>query len=536
MNKSELKIYPLGGVGEIGSNMTVFETENHLCIIDYGILFPYDDFFDINYLIPDTSNINEEKEITLFITHGHEDHIGAVHHFLMEFPQTKVLAPRFAAKLIHKKLEQRKMSRKILEYKEEDSFDFDQFSLHPIHVTHSIPHTFGLVFKSHDFATLFISDFKYDLNPIFEKPFNTQKIKDLFANAKTKLAFLDSTNILNPGKTISESEITADLSEILATKKRTFITLFASNVYRMKNILELAKKHNRKVTTIGRSIQSYLDAAEEAELLKREDYPLKDFDAIENYNDPNLLYVITGSQGEHLGATRRIVNGDQKHITLTKNDQFVFSSKPIPGNEKKIYKLYNQIAQTDCKLITFKDKNIHASGHPSQEDLKSLVSEIKPTHYIPIHGETYFLKEHVKFINTHFPQIETFFLTNYDGIDIKDGKINHFSLASVDPHLIHGRDLIIEREKISERRKMACNGVVFVSINHKTKNIAFETKGLPIEADSYKARLVDLVEFQAFTELKSRDYDYIVEQIRIKIRTSYNHFLGYKPITIIQMV
>jgi ribonuclease J len=538
MKKTDLKIYPLGGVGEIGSNMTVFETENHLCIIDYGILFPYDDFFDINYLIVDTQNINADKKITLFITHGHEDHIGAVHHFLKEFPKTKIVAPKFAKVLIEKKLEQRKMSKFITEYRENDIFSFDQFDLHPIHVTHSIPYTHGIVFKSKDkqFATLFISDFKYDLNPLFEEPFNTQKIKDLFKDVPMRLAMLDSTNILNPGKTASESDTSKDLEEIISAKKRTFVTLFSSNIYRIKNILEIAKKHNKKITTIGRSIGNYLDAAEQSGLINRADYKLKEFDSINNYNDPNLLLIVTGSQGEHLGATRRIVSGNQKHITLNDKDQFIFSSKPIPGNEKKIYKLYNDLTLTGCEIISFKEKMIHASGHPCQEDLKELITEIDPTDYIPIHGEIYFLREHIKFIKANFPHIKPHFLTNYDGIEIKDNKINHFSISPVDPHLVHGRDIIIEREKVSERRKLACNGLVIISINHKTKNIAFQTKGLPLEVDTYKPRLVDLVEFQAFTELRNRDHDYIIEEIRIKVRNSYNHFLGYKPITIVQMV
>lgn len=538
MIDGELKIYPLGGVGEIGSNMTVFETTNHILVVDYGILFPSDDFFDINYLIVDTKSVPTDKEVTLFITHGHEDHIGAIHHFVVEFPNANIYAPNFAIELIRNKLEPRKINRKIQEYNQTDIINFDGFELHPVHVTHSIPCTFGLVLKnsSKSFACLFISDFKYDLKPTFEEPFNIEKIKSLFSDTRIKLAMLDSTNIMNPGKTHSESEVTDDLRELISNNKRTFITLFSSNIHRVRNILELASKAKKTVTTIGRSINSYLDAAESSSLLKREDYKIKDLDAIQNYNDPNLVYIVTGSQGEHLGATRRIIIGEQKNITLNPSDQFIFSSKPIPGNEKKIYKLYNQLASVGCDIITFKDKLIHASGHPCKEDIKTLVGEINPTHYIPIHGETYFLKEHIKFIKSTFPHIETIFLTNYEGVQFKEKSFNLFRISPIDPHLIHGKDIPIEREKVSERRKLACNGLAVISVNYKSHQITLETRGLPVEADNCKSRIIDMIDFQTFSQLKNRDHDYIKEELRIKVRNTYKSFLGYKPITIINIV
>lgn len=533
---NNLKIYPFGGVGEIGSNMTVFETQNHLVIIDYGILFPYEDFFDINYLIADSSQLDKEKKLTLFITHGHEDHIGAITHLIQDHPRIEVLAPEFASLLIKTKLEKRKLSKKIEVYTQDNSFVFDDYTLHPVHVTHSIPQTHGLVFHSKKFSTFFVSDFKYDLKPSFEAPFNVDKVKHLFNSSDRTLAMLDSTNILTPGKTLSESDLIPDLEKIISSKKRTFITMFSSNSYRVKNILEIAKKHKKKVVTIGRSINHYLEVANEANLIIKDDYPLVDLDAVQNYNDPNLVYLVTGSQGEFLGAAKRIISGDQKHITLCSEDQFVFSSKPIPGNEKKIFRLYNQLAEKDVEIITFRDMCIHASGHPSQTDLINLISEIKPDHLIPIHGETYFLRKHIEFIKVNFPQIKTKFLKNFEGIEITDNDLKPIHFEENMPHLIHGNGIIIEREKISERRKLAINGVVFISLNSKTKNITLQSKGLPFEMDDHLLKVKDLVDYCAFSENKNRDYDYTIEQVRIKVRTFYNSILGYKPITIVQMV
>lgn len=539
MKLNDLKIYPMGGVGEIGSNMTIFETKNHVVIVDYGILFPYENFFDINYLIVDLQQVPKDKELTLFVTHGHEDHIGAIHHLLFEFPDIKILAPKFAGELLRLKLDRKKLSRNIQVYdNEKDVFHFDEYELHPVHVTHSIPDTNGLIFKAknQDISVLFISDFKYDENPLFERPFDVEKIQKVMQGSKTKLAMLDSTNILKSGKTLSESDLTHDLEELISKPGRLFITQFASNVYRLKNILEIAKKHNRKITSIGRSISFYLEAAQDSGLLNIEDYPYVDFDSIQKYNDPKLLYIVTGSQGEFLGATKRIASGEQKHINLEKTDRFVFSSKPIPGNEKHIYRLYNSLAEKEVEIINFSHKQIHASGHPGQEDLKQLVNQLDLTDIVPIHGETYFLRKHIDFIEENFKNINPIYMENYQGLFIQKSEIKHFELAKIDPHLIHGNDLLIEREKISERRKLACNGVIFISLNHKNQNSHITLQGLPKEIEELTPRLKDFVEFLAFEELKKRDHDYTVEQIRIKARKFFQEQLGYRPIVIVHLL
>lgn len=533
---SKLKIYPCGGVGEIGSNMTVFETENNIVVIDYGILFPYDDFFNINYLIVDLEQIDKDKKITLFVTHGHEDHIGAIPHFVKRFPEAEIYAPQFSATLIKLKLERRKLNKKIHIYQESDFFEFDEYTLHPVHVTHSIPQTHGVIFHSPDFSTLFISDFKYDENPSFENPFNIDKVLNLLSTSKKTMAMIDSTNILSPGKTKSESELIPALKDIINDEKRTFITLFSSNIYRLKNILELAKEANKTVIPIGRSIHQYLAAAHESNLLCLDDYKIKEIDSVDNPESSNNLFLVTGSQGEFLGAAKRIIQGEQKHIVLTENDQFVFSSKPIPGNEKKIYRLYNQLSEQDVTIRNYQTDLIHASGHPCQEDIKKLFTKFTPDFFIPIHGESYFLKCHQEFFKHNWPLSKVIRLKNFTGVEVDAGNVKEFQLKEVAPHLIHGNDHIIEREKISERRKIADNGIVFISLNHKTENISVQSKGLPLLADDHLLKVKDLVSYIAFVENKKRDHDYTIEQVRIKIRTFYNSILGYKPITLVQMV
>ncbi len=537
-NKNFFRISPLGGVGEIGSNMTVFETIESYIIVDYGILFPSDDFFDINYLIVDIEDLKTDKEMILFMTHAHEDHIGAVSHFVQKFPKIQIHAPEFAYQLIKYKLESRKLPVNVDVYNKDSVFKFSEFEMHPVHVTHSIPHTFGIIWKALDdsLSTLFISDFKFDLTPSFEAPFDTEKVKRIFSSAKKRIALLDSTNILNPGKTVSETELIPQFEEIFEKKGRVFLTMFASNTYRMKNILDVAKKSGRQVSTIGRSITNYLTAANEAKILNLEDYKIVDFNSVQNYDHEKMLYIVTGSQGEFMGATKRIANGDQKNITLNHEDRFVFSSKPIPGNEKKIAKLQNQLTERGTELITSRDKLIHASGHPGQEDLKQLMQIANPTHLIPIHGETYFLRKHAEFSNEFFPHVSVHVLENFQGIDFTDNQIKHFALPKKEPLLIHGNYLVIEREKVSERRKLACNGLVTIAINQKEQMVSVETRGLPKSIDPQLLKLKEHIEYLAFSEFKKRDYDYTKEQIRIKVRNFFKPTLGYKPITIVQLV
>lgn len=534
--KPILRITPLGGVGEIGSNMTVFETETEYLIIDYGILFPYEDFFDINYLIVNTESLDPQKKMTLFVTHGHEDHIGAIPHLVQRFPEIKIYAPAFAANLIRSKLERRSISSKISVYSEDDVLTFCEYEVHPVHVTHSIPDTFGVIFKTKndDFSLLFISDFKFDLNPLYEKPFDIDKIKKLFNNAKRKVAMLDSTNILVEGKTTSESELVKNLDNLLSKNCRSFVTLFSSNVFRVKTILEIAKKHGKFVVPVGRSISHYLEAANENGIVNLDKEPIKDLKELTNYNDPKVIALLTGCQGDFLGALRRISSREHKEFKLEVGDQVIFSSKPIPGNSKKISRIYNDITAQGAEVITDKDYLIHASGHPGQEDLKGLLNEITPTDYIPIHGETYFLKKHFEFIQNNY-NFTPHLMGNFNTILLNDKfELNFASQEESLPYIIHGQDHILERERISERRKIACNGMVFISLHSKTKRIKFETKGLPNFAENYNEQFLDLLKSCAYNENKNKPDDVRAEKVRIKCRQLYNNILGYKPITLVQ--
>lgn len=353
-NDSILSIKLLGGVDEIGSNMTVFETAKEYFIVDYGILFPNDDVFDINYLIVDYSDLDPKKRTTLFISHGHEDHIGAITHIVNYFFNFKVYSPDFAANLIRKKLLQRKLACPIKIYTDKDVINFDGFKVHPVHVTHSIPQTHGIVITGKGISVLFISDFKFDLNPLYEKAFDIKKIQELFNKEETRICLLDSTNILTPGKTDSERDLLGDIDHLLSLKKRTFVTLFSSNIHRLRTFFELAKKHNKKISAVGRSIYNYLDAAQKSKIFNYEEFSFFNENAVSNPNSDELVVFLTGSQGDFMGALRRLANNDHKAFKFKEGDQVIFSSKPIPGNDKKISSIYNDFTQFKKKSL-FKD-------------------------------------------------------------------------------------------------------------------------------------------------------------------------------------
>jgi ribonuclease J len=474
MSNPKLKITPVGGVGQIGSNMTLIEFNQQRIMIDAGILFPYEDFFDINYLIPNLSKIPPPE--VLVITHGHEDHIGAIYNVITAFPEIKVYAPSFAALLIRRKLEYNKISHSINVYKENDNIQFNELEIHPIHVNHSIPQTFGLFFKfvNFDLGFLFVSDFKIDFKTKYEKPFDFYKLNKVSAGLSKKILFADSTNILSSqSETPSEWDVIPSLEKIISeSQSRIFITLFSSNVHRIRSILDLAEKYQFKVVPHGRSMISYIKSAQEDGILENYDRILKSHDQVKN-KEENIIALLSGCQGDFLGTFRRVAMGEDSTFKLRSTDTVVLSSKPIPGNEKKISMMTNKLSEVGCKVITPADMLIHVSGHPGKKDLEKLYHEFAPTDIVPIHGETLFIREHIEHIKAVYPQANAHFILNFDEIHIDDKHIIKITQGEkLDPIIYHGKNIQIEKDKISERRKLACNGAVFLSLKIEHQKIS----------------------------------------------------------------
>lgn len=533
MYNNDLVITPLGGLKQIGSNMILLEHSGSRAIIDCGILFPNDQCYGINYLIPNYTDI--EQVDTLFITHGHEDHIGAIVHLLEIFPNIKIYAPPFAKLLITHKLSFSGISKDIDEYDSDSILPFSNLAIHPIRVNHSIPDTYGLLLldKANNRSVFYASDFKIDLKTTYEPPFELEKLKKLTTNYTQRILMADSTNILNPKKSYSEADVIPALSELISNhSSRIFITLFASNIHRLQTIFNIAKKQNKFVYSYGRSISNYIQIAKENKYITPHNY----IEDVEQYKGGSAIILLTGCQGEFRGALKRVATGENPYFTANPDDLFIFSSKVIPGNEKSVSHVVNLLSQSGATIVTEKDRLIHVTGHPGQEDLKILIDAYTPTDYVPIHGETYFLQKQISFIKNNYPKIEDHFLTNFDKIIIKKNNIEIEQHDENLPILIHGNHLFIEREQIAQRRKIASQGLVIVIINKKTLNFEVLYQGLPLYLSTNFGQDLDLIVKYRLNLLRSKNGNSVLEQIRIELRREIGKIINYKPIVIVKDV
>lgn len=537
MNEPSFKITPIGGVAQIGSNMTLVESKGQRLIIDCGILFPYEDFFDINYLIPDMDKLGELN--ALIITHGHEDHIGAVPHLVEKYPSLKIFAPSFAAELIKLKLSRLNLKTKIDIYRENDVLRFNDLEIHPIHVNHSIPQTYGLVLKDPvlDLSVFYVSDFKVDFNSPYETPFNFEKLKRVTGDSKTKLLLSDSTNITSSKqKTASEADVLHGLAPIFEVSGRIFITSFSSNIHRIQSFIDLAAQNDRALIFYGASMLKYSQIALELGLLVDPEGVVRELNSISSYNE-KLVVVCSGSQGEFRGSLKRIVSLEDSTFKPSSKDRFVFSSKAIPGNEKKLSLLFNQISELGAKLHTDQTDPIHASGHPGKDDLVCLMKEFAPTHHAPIHGESLFLEKHEQFVKSHFETIHSFRLYNFQSLEFNHNSgFDHISGEVAPPVLIHARGIPIERTKISERRKLACHGAIFISASHHKRDLHLEVTYNGI-ADAFLEKSAEFEKLLVdhYHSSRAKEKSKLAEEIRIFTRRYFGELFGLKPMTFVHL-
>ncbi|MBY0416367.1 MAG: ribonuclease J [Bdellovibrionales bacterium] len=542
MSKALIKITPVGGVGQIGSNMTLVQGDNDTIIIDAGILFPYEDFFDIDYLIPDLDSIPEPSH--LVITHGHEDHIGAVLHVVKKFPKIKVLASPFTAGLIRKKLEFNHHPFPVTEYRHYDTLGFKDFTIDPIHVNHSIPETMGLLVKDlqDQVGFFFISDFKIDFKTIYERPFDFEKLIKLSKNLKRRLLLCDSTNITSSTKeTPSEHDLIPVLDSIFSeAENRIFITCFSSNIHRLMTFIGLCKKHNKKLVPHGRSMISYLNTANELGMIPDYQSVVKQADSLTGTQE-NIVVLLSGCQGDFRGTFRRFCVGEDSQFKPRNDDTVVLSSKAIPGNEKKISLLINKLSEVGCKVVTAQDKLIHVSGHPGKNDLKMLYEKYNPTDIIPIHGESYFIREHITFIRENFPSATPHYFHNHDHLVILDDlTLKVVEGETIEPIIMHGKGIVLEREKVSERRKLATTGSVFLSLKlsstrAKVEKFSFQLLGLPTLVTSNEEKFKRFLD-NYFIQINFKDEGKTNEELRIAVRKYFDQILGYKPVTTIHIL
>ncbi len=513
--------------------MTLIRTSEEDIIVDCGLLFPYEECFDINYLVPDFSLLDPARISSIVITHGHEDHIGGLAHLLKALPHLKIFASRFTLHLIQRKLEEHNVKFTHELYDENSVLKFSGVTIFPVHVNHSIPETCGLIIQSpnKEWGALYISDFKVDLFSTHEAPIDLKKIHQKLSECRHTAYFLDSTSILSDGKTTAEGELHSNLRDLISRpEERIFITLFASNVHRMNAIAKLAISEGRKIVIMGRSLKTYMESAFET---GHSEVPTDQLFLPEQVKGQSgkMLVFLSGCQGDFLSALRRFSYGEDGTFKPRPNDRVVFSSKVIPGNEKKISRIYNKLTEFGVTIVTASDYLIHASGHPGKEDLHLVMRNFSPEFYFPIHGESYFLKKHYDFIRECYPKVSAHLIYNYQEVVLGEGTIKIEEHQAKEPRLIHGRSLEIEKTQVSQGRKMATQGAVFISYHRNTGDMEVSLLGLPLVANEQLENLRRKLLEQIRRDLVSREDHYFKDQVKIATRQFFNHFLGYKPVT-----
>ena len=395
---SKLKIIPLGGLHEVGKNITVFEYENEIIVVDCGLSFPEDDMLGVDLVIPDISYLekNVDKIKGLIITHGHEDHIGSVPYLLKKI-NIPIYAPKLAAGLIRNKLEEHKLLRSttLIEVTQGQTLQLGKnFKVEIIRSTHSIPDSVMLAITTPAGTILHTGDFKVDYTPIDGKIMDFGRIAEL-GNKGILALMADSTNAERKGFTMSESSIGEVFDKLfLHCTKRIVVATFASNVHRIQQIVNSAVKYNRKIAVCGRSMINMIETARELGYIKCPENIFIDIDMINSYTDEQLVIITTGSQGEPMSALTRMAAGDHRKVKITPNDLVIISATPIPGNEKFVSKVIDDLMQIGAEVVYSALEAIHVSGHACQEEQKLILALAKPKYFIPVHGEYRQLRAH----------------------------------------------------------------------------------------------------------------------------------------------
>ena len=389
--KSKLKIIPLGGLHEIGKNITVFEYENEIIVVDCGLSFPEDDMLGIDLVIPDITYLekNVDKIKGLVITHGHEDHIGSIPYLLKKI-NVPIYATKLTVGLIKNKLEEHKLLRttELHEVTQGETVKLGKnFKVEFIRSSHSIPDSVMLGITTPAGTILHTGDFKVDFTPIDGKIMDFGRIAELGEQGILAL-MSDSTNSERKGFTMSESSVGEVFDKLfLHCTKRIVVATFASNVHRVQQIVNAAIKYNRKIAVCGRSMINMITTARELGYIECPENLFIDIDMIKNYTDEQLVIITTGSQGEPMSALTRMAAGDHRKVKITPNDLVIISATPIPGNEKFVSKVIDDLMQIGAEVVYSALEDVHVSGHACQEEQKLIIALAKPKYFIPVHGE-----------------------------------------------------------------------------------------------------------------------------------------------------
>ena len=551
MKKEEFIFCPLGGSGEIGMNMNLFAYgppgNQKWIIVDVGVTFADDTIPGVDLIYPDPGFIVDKKEdiLGIVLTHAHEDHIGAIVHIWPNL-KCKIYATPFTSVLINEKFKEKNIDiNSYLNIVELNStLNLNPFKIEFITLTHSILEPNGLKIETPVGNILHTGDWKCDPDPLIGKPIDSTRLKKI-GNEGVLAMICDSTNVFSMGKAGSESDVRKSLINImLRLKKRIIVTSFASNVARMETIFFCAEKTKRQISLVGRSMHRIFKAAKKCGYLSNVIKPLDPRDA-KKFPRDKIIYLCTGSQGEPLGAMTRISKNIHPDVIIEKNDTVIFSSKIIPGNEKKLYKLHNQLVKDGIEVISEENEFVHVSGHPNREDLKEMYSWIKPKSIIPVHGEHRHMIEHINFakeMQVPYPvKVE-----NGDIVRLFPGDSPKVFDKAPSGRLYLDGKISVEEDahSIKERLNIANNGYIEATIIitsngtiHKKPILNF--KGLPIyEKDDFKYGLEEELEktSRTFSINNKKQEENLIDALKSTCRKYSKEKTGKKPITNINLV
>ena len=429
--KPKLKVIPLGGLHEIGKNITAFEYEDEIMIIDCGVAFPEDDMPGIDLVIPDFSYLveNKDKILGVVLTHGHEDHIGSLPYFFREI-NVPVYGTRLTIGLVETKLREHGLLESVerVNVNAGDTITLGKnFKVEFIRSTHSIADSVALALTTPAGVVVHSGDFKVDYTPIQGEMIDLQRLAEL--GKKGVLLFMcESTNVELKGYTMSERNVGGIFKQIFEDSKdqRIMVATFSSNIDRIQQIINCAMEHKRKVCVVGRSMSNVVKTAIELGYLKMDEDTMIDVTEINRYEDNRLVIITTGSQGETMSALSRVASGDHKQIEIKPGDKVIISASPIPGNEKNVYRVINELFKKGADVIYDGLMDVHVSGHARQEEIKLLHALLKPKYVMPVHGEYKMLKQHQQLVmEMGMPKENVFVMANGDVLEInrQGGKI-----------------------------------------------------------------------------------------------------------------
>lgn len=462
-----LKVIFLGGVGEIGKNITAFEYKDDIIIVDCGSAFPNIDMPGVDLVIPDVTYLleNTDKIRGIFITHGHEDHIGGLPYILKQI-DVPIFASNMTLALLEHKFKEHKLENvKVNVVKKHSVIKAGAFSVEFIKVSHSISGSFSLYIQCPVATVFHTGDFKIDYAPIDGEMIDLPRIAEIGKKGVT-LMLAESTNIERQGYSMSESTVGKSLNGIFAqnTDRRLIVATFASNIHRIQQIIDLAEKYGRKVAFSGRSMLNVMEAAYRIGEIKYDKNIIVDIEKIKKLDDSKLVIITTGSQGEPMSALTRMAGGEFNKVVISDNDTIVISASPIPGNEKLVYNVINNLYQKGAKVIYESLADVHVSGHAFREELKLIYLLVKPKYFIPVHGEIRHLKQHMEMVEElgHKPQ-NMLMAEIGNKIEVSRKYFKRGDNVTAGNVLVDGAGIgDVGAEVLRDRKHLAEDGVLFV--------------------------------------------------------------------------